>query len=164
MNIHRIKFVMGIGIAIIGALFLISLLLIETRVSLHDEDIALQNEENICGPIALKMIFDHYGINCLLPEIKSKVPLSKTGASMLALKNMAELKGLHAEGWRLTLEDLLEKRFPIILFVSGNHYVVADSVLNDTLFYRDPTYGKSRMPIETLPKIWNGETLVFKEI
>ena len=51
--------------------------------------------------------------------------------------------------------------FPIILFVNGNHYVVADSVICDKVFLRDPTFGKLTLSIKNLPQMWKGETLVF---
>jgi len=122
------------------------------------------NSENTCGLVALKLIFDHYGIASTLEEIEGNVVLNEKGISMYALKHMAEIKGLHAEGWRFTLEGLLKTSFPVILFVNGNHYVVADSILNDTLFLRDPTLGKFLLPISELSKMWKGETLIFKRI
>jgi hypothetical protein len=109
------------------------------------------------------MIFDHYKIPSTINEIETRVKLSDSGTSMLALKDMSELKGLHAEGWRLALEDLSKATLPVILFVNGNHFLVADSVKSDTLFFRDPVFGKLRMRINKLPERWNGETLIFKK-
>jgi ABC-type bacteriocin/lantibiotic exporter with double-glycine peptidase domain len=131
--------------------------------SLESKEIYLHQKENNCGPVTLKMIFDHYKIPSTLNEIESRITSNKMGTSMLALKEMSEWKGLHAEGWRLTVEDLFKATFPVILFVNGNHYVVADSLHSDTLFFRDPVFGKLRMRINKLREKWNGETLVFKK-
>jgi len=128
-----------------------------------NKEIYSQLNENNCGPATLKMIFDYYQIPSTLNEIESHIPSSKTGTSMLALKEMSEWKGLHAEGWRLTTEDLIKANFPVILFVNGNHFVVADSVLSDTLYFRDPVFGKLNMRINKLLEKWNGETLIFKK-
>jgi ABC-type bacteriocin/lantibiotic exporter with double-glycine peptidase domain len=160
-----------IGIILFGSFILFAILFSAKRISLHlrnddsidNKDVILQNKENNCGPAALKMIFDHYKIPATLAEIENKVGLNNRGTSMLALKEMADLKGLHAEGWRLSLEDFLKTTFPVILFVNGDHYIVADSVLSDTLFFRDPALGKLRLRINKLPEKWNGETLVFKQ-
>jgi ABC-type bacteriocin/lantibiotic exporter with double-glycine peptidase domain len=127
----------------------------------ENEEIILQNKENNCGPITLKMIFEHYKIPSTLNEIESNIKVTHRGTSMLALKEMSELKGLHAEGWRLTVDDLSKTTFPVILFVNGNHYVVADSVLCDKVFLRDPTLGKLTFSIKNLLQMWKGETLVF---
>jgi ABC-type bacteriocin/lantibiotic exporter with double-glycine peptidase domain len=127
-----------------------------------NEGVVTQTKFNNCGPSALKMILDYYHIPSSLEEIEQGVKLSHKGSSMLALKEMAELKGLKAEGWNLTLEDFLKSSFPAVLFVNGNHFIVADSVLSDTLYLRDPSLGKIGLRVSNLPHIWKGETLVFK--
>lgn len=127
------------------------------------KNIILQNKENNCGPVVLKMIFDHYNISSTLSEIEKKVKMNKMGTSMLALKEMSELKGLHAEGWRLTKEDLFKVAFPVILFVNGDHYVVADSAKKDTIYLRDPLFGKIRLRMNNLSERWKGEALVFRK-
>lgn len=129
---------------------------------LGTDGVLLQTKRNHCGPTALKMIFDYYHIPALLDEIETQVGLTEQGTSMLALKEMAELKGLKAEGWRLTLEDFLKQQFPVLLFVHGDHYVIADSVKNNEVFIRDPAIGRLKMNTKKLPSIWNGETLIFQ--
>jgi len=130
---------------------------------LGTDGVVLQKKRNNCGPAALKMVFDHYGITSTLAEIEQHVGLTTKGSSMLALKEMAELRGLKAEGWRLTTEDFLKRPFPSLLFVHDDHYIVADSVdVNAIVFLRDPALGRLRMKSEKLVKIWNGETLVLQ--
>jgi len=129
---------------------------------LGSKGVILQDKRNNCGPAALKMVFDHYGISSTLAEIESKVGLTQEGTSMLALKEMAELKGLKAEGWRFTLEDFLKAPMPAIVFVHGDHFAVVDSVTDrEELVMRDPALGKLKLAAKRLPRIWNGETLVF---
>jgi ABC-type bacteriocin/lantibiotic exporter with double-glycine peptidase domain len=130
---------------------------------LGSDDVVLQTKRNTCGLSALKMVFDHYHIACSLLELEYGVHLSKEGSSMLALKEMAELKGLQAEGWRLTLDDLLTKPFPAILFVYGDHYIVIDSAHGDEVFIRDPAIGSLKFEKQKLLKIWSGETLILKK-
>jgi len=129
---------------------------------LGTDGVLLQTKRNNCGPTALKMIFDYYHIPALLDEIETQVGLTEQGTSMLALKEMAELKGLKAEGWRLTLEDFLKQQFPILLFVHDDHYIVVDSVCHGEVFIRDPAIGRLKMNTKKLPSIWNGETLIFQ--
>ena len=101
---------------------------------------------NDCGPAALQMIFDYYKIPSTIDEIERNVRLTDNGTTMLSLKQMAELKGLHAEGWRLTFNDFLNSSFPLLLFVHNDHFVVADSICNHIVFLRDPAIGKVRIP------------------
>ncbi len=122
-----------------------------------DDGIVMQTKHNSCGPSALKMIFDHYNISSSLKEIEQSVNLTQKGSSMLALKEMAELRGLKAEGWRFTLEDFLRSSFPSILYVNKDHYIVADSVSVDgNVYVCDPAIGKLRISKEKLNKIWGG--------
>ena len=127
------------------------------------EGVLMQTSYNNCGPAALQMIFDHYKIPSTIDEIERNVRLTENGTTMLALKQMAELKGLHAEGWRLTLNDFLNTSFPLFLFVHNDHFVVADSVCNRIVFLRDPAIGKVEIPTKNLPRIWRGEALVFAQ-
>mgnify|MGYP001562286475 len=128
-----------------------------------NQNVVLQKKRNDCGPSALKMIFDYYNISLSLDEIEKELGLTEKGTSMLALKEMAEVKGLKAEGWRLTLDDFLNRQFPLILFVHNDHYIVADSVNNNEVFIRDPSIGRLKMKKNKLKNIWNGETLIFNK-
>ena len=110
---HRTVKIEKTGIFFLGACIFIILLLSIKGFSvrwknidpLENAKVILQNKENNCGPVTLKMIFDHYKIPCTLDEIESNIKVTRRGISMLALKEMSELKGLHAEGWRLTVDD-----------------------------------------------------------
>ncbi len=129
---------------------------------LGSQGVVLQDKRNNCGPAALKMVFDHYGIPATLEEIERNIGLTEKGSSMLALKEMAELKGLKAEGWRYTLEDFLKAPKPAIVFVHEDHFAVVDSVTeNQEIVMRDPALGTLKLAAKRLPRIWNGETLVF---
>ncbi|MBM4169234.1 MAG: hypothetical protein FJ215_08775 [Ignavibacteria bacterium] len=131
---------------------------------LGSEGVVLQDKRNNCGPAALKMVFDHYGISMTLAEIEKNVELTAKGSSMLALKEMAELHGLKAEGWRYTLEDFLKTQLPAIVFVHSDHFVVVDSITEGgEIFMRDPAVGRVKVDAKRLPTIWNGETLVFEK-
>ncbi len=127
------------------------------------EGVLMQTSYNDCGPASLQMIFDHYNIPCTLGEIERDVRLTGSGTTMLALKQMSELKGLHTEGWRLTLEDFFTASFPLLLFVHNDHFVVADSICDHMIFLRDPAIGRVKIRATDLPKIWRGEALVFAQ-
>ena len=76
------------------------------------EGVVLQDKRNNCGPAALQMAFEHFGIASTVKEIEEQVGLTERGSSMLALKEMAERKGLRVEGWRLTVEDFVVSAKP----------------------------------------------------
>jgi ABC-type bacteriocin/lantibiotic exporter with double-glycine peptidase domain len=133
-------------------------------VYLGIEGVVMQDKGNTCGPAALKMILDIYGKRVPLQELEKISKVSDGGWSMQSLKVLAEQHGLRAKGWRLDLEALCRRRFPVILFVENSHFVVADAV--DTagfVFVRDPAIGRMKIHRHALNRIWKGETLVFGE-
>jgi predicted double-glycine peptidase len=131
-------------------------------VYLGSDGVELQRKRNDCGPASLKMIFDHVAIPALLGELTEELALTQRGTSMLALKEAAERRGLHAEGWRLTTRDLVRVPGPAVLLIHGDHFVVMDSVSTEhEIFIRDPALGKLRMGLHRLAGVWRGETLVF---
>ena len=131
---------------------------------LGTEGVTMQTMSNNCGPASLKMIFDHFGIRSTLSGIDRHVGLTAKGSSMLSLKEMAETRGLGAEGWTYTLADFVKAPMPAIVFVHGDHFVVADSVTRDgDIVLSDPALGKIEMSLVNFRKIWKGETLVFKK-
>ena len=170
--VHHLNHLRVIGIvvsAIVITTFLLSAYarerLLEWRLGgpyLGNQGVRIQTENNNCGPTALQMIFDYYRIPGTINEIEQRIGLNEKGSTVLALKEMSELKGLHAEGWRLTPEDFSNILFPALLFIHDDHYVVVDSIWNDDVFVRDPAIGRLKIPKGKLMQIWKGEILLFK--
>lgn len=131
---------------------------------LGTDGVVMQDKSNTCGPAALKMILDAYGKNVQLSELEKTGNVSSHGWSLQSLKELAEQNRLRAEGWKLDLETLCRIRFPVILFVENQHFVVADGVDSaGFLFVRDPAIGRMKIHRRTVGRIWKGETLVFAE-
>ena len=141
------------------------------KPSIYSEDIflgangvVLQKENNDCGPAALMNIFIYYGIESTLEEIKAIIETKEQGSSMFGLKEMAELKGLKAEGWKYSWIDFQQVVLPVIAFVRENHYVVVELISNDgSLIIVDPAYGRIKISQKKFKKIWNGETLQIEK-
>jgi ABC-type bacteriocin/lantibiotic exporter with double-glycine peptidase domain len=107
------------------------------------------------------MVYDAYGIEVSESEIEHSVEMTPRGTTMLALNDQAERSGLSASGWRLTMEELRRSKFPAILFVRGDHFIVADSVREENVYLRDPAIGRLKISEKSLARIWRGEALVF---
>jgi len=130
---------------------------------LGEEGVTFQKHSNDCGPAALKMVFDYFEIPATLDETSEKL-LDKKGTSMLSIKEMAELKGLKAEGWRYAFKDLKRIKLPAIVFVNGDHYVVLSRITDDgKIIILDPAIGKLKYSSRRFRKIWKGETLILKK-
>lgn len=132
---------------------------------LGTEGVLLQDKGPNCGPAALLMVFHNFGIESSIREIEKVSGMTDAGTSMFGLKQMAEVKGLRAEGWRYTLDDFLTAPKPAILFVRGDHFVVVDSIsINNQVYIRDPARGQYNISLNGLNRIWKGETLIFLEV
>ena len=127
------------------------------------DGVLIQSNNNNCGPAALKMVLDDFGISSSLDELELIIPLNQQGASMFSLLTAAKTKGLPLEGWKLTGGDLYNIRLPALLFVNGNHFVVADSVRDGTIFLRDPSLGRVRVSLIKFKTMWNGESLILTQ-
>ena len=129
---------------------------------LGTEGVVLQDKENNCGPAALQMVLNRYGLKTSLRELERRSNLTAHGSNMLALKETAESFGLRAEGLRLQPKDLPHTPLPAVLFVGGRHFVVLDSLDREgSLYVRDPAMGRMKILNQKLSDIWKGETLVF---
>lgn len=127
---------------------------------LGTNNVVLQQEHSDCGLAALANLFAHYGMETSLEEIKSNVETTEKGTSMLQLRQMAEIKGLKAQGWKYSWEDFQNTTLPAIVFVRGNHYVVVESIHDDeSLVVVDPAIGRLRVSVRSFRRIWSGETL-----
>lgn len=148
----------------VGAFNILSRSLTQSLDSEHLEtkNVILQDNANNCGPAALLMVFQHYGITASLRQIERKAQLTEKGSSLLALKEIAEANGLKAEGWWLSAEDLFHTTKPAIVFVFNSHFVVIDSTVSNRYIYmRDPARGSIKMHKHQLSQIWTGQTLVL---
>jgi ABC-type bacteriocin/lantibiotic exporter with double-glycine peptidase domain len=127
------------------------------------DNVVLQDKSNTCGPAALKMVMDRYGKTVTLQELEATNHV-QAGWSMQELKELAERYGLRSEGRWLDAGKLSRSRFPVLLFVEDNHFVVVDGVDSAGFFSLcDPAIGRVKMHGKALTKIWRGQTLVFED-
>ena len=126
------------------------------------EGVILQTRMTNCGPAALKMVLDSLGIDRELTDIGDMIGLDETGSSLFDLMKYAEGQGLHAEAWRLNIDDLEDKPLPAIVFIGGDHFAVLDRITqHGEVILRDPAIGRLRMSKGTFRHIWKGEILIM---
>ena len=78
-----------------------------------------------CGPTCLRMIAKHYGRSYTLQTLRERSFITREGVSMLGISDAAESIGMHTQGVRITLEQLMEDvPLPCILHWNQNHFVV----------------------------------------
>jgi len=77
-----------------------------------------------CGPTCLRMIAKHYGRSYTLQNLRERSFITREGVSMLGISDAAESIGMHTQGVRITLDQLVEDApLPCILHWNQNHFV-----------------------------------------
>jgi len=113
------------------------------------------------------MIAKHYGHSYTLQNLRERSFITREGVSMLGISDAAESIGMHTQGVRITLEQLVEDvPLPCILHWNQNHFVVLYRIENkrrlrvkpamtDEHFYiADPAGQKYAMPREEFCRCW----------
>ena len=135
-----------------------------------------------CGPTCLRMIAKHFGRSYTLQTLRERSFITREGVSMLGISDAAESIGMHTQGVRASLEQLVEDvPLPCILHWNQNHFVVLYKVsrkkagllrrfssrndglppqktklltLNSKFFIADPAGQKYVMNCEEFSKCW----------
>ncbi len=133
-------------------------------VRLASDDVVLQEFRNDCGPAALKMILEHYGVSLSLDECRREVGLKSGGTSMLRLLEIAERHGIRARGMRYDLNHLEEIPIPLIAYLRIGHFVVVEEIdcKARQFIVKDPALGRLRLSADEFAGLWRGESLVFE--
>lgn len=129
---------------------------------LGTEGVVLQKSLNDCGPAALAMVLDHFGVPVPFDSLRKFANLKANGSSMLALGEIAGRSGISAEGWRLTFSDLQKAPLPGIALIRRNHFVVITALdAKGSVYASDPSLGKLRFSRFAFLRQWRGEILLF---
>lgn len=130
---------------------------------LGTKGVLLQKDPTSCGPTALKVVLERFGISTSLPGLQLMASIDRNqGTSMLTLKKIAESYGLMAEGWHLTFEDLSRTPMPAIVLFRSHHFVVVTEIDEErNVYVLDPSIGRLRFSRSAFVKNWKGQTLFF---
>jgi predicted double-glycine peptidase len=92
--------------------------------------------------------------------------IKQYGFSLLDMQKYLEQRGLHAVGYKLTLEKLRKLQLPAIALINPNgynHFVVVRGWKNNEAVVADPRLGLRRIPADDFKAMWNGIVFVLKD-
>jgi predicted double-glycine peptidase len=124
------------------------------------EDTVAGPPPRMCGPKALRLICEHFGIKADVEELAKLAETDSTGTSLYGLKRAAESKGLRAIGMQVGWSCLERMRKPVIAWVGHDHYVVVNAVRDGKAEIEDPDRGKLNVRMLEFAKGWDGYVLV----
>ena len=90
--------------------------------------------------------------------------IRRLGFSLLDMKRYLAGRGIAADGYKVTLEQVATARVPGIALINYNgyrHFVVVKAVDRDTLLLGDPSLGLRREKISSFKEQWNGVFFVL---
>ena len=85
--------------------------------------------------------------------------IRRVGFSLLDMKRWLATRGLSADGYEVTLEQVAETGIPGIALIAVKdyrHFVVVKGVSETEVLVGDPSTGLTVMPREDFQEIWNG--------
>jgi ATP-binding cassette subfamily B protein len=157
----------NIAIQVIGILLIIILIryvFLNIKIEQRNwQGVIRQKNQYSCGAAALAMIFESNKIDVPLKSIEDSIIKPLEGCSLLDLKNFSENKGLGSFGWNLTFNELSRIHMPSIIHFDKSHFVVLDSIINDSIYVRDPLRGMVVIPKNKFLKKWDGNVLEFRK-
>jgi ATP-binding cassette, subfamily B, bacterial CvaB/MchF/RaxB len=123
--------------------------------------IILQTETAECGLACLAMVAAFHGNRVDLAILRQRFPISKQGATLKQIIDIASSIGFNARPLRLDLHELTELKAPCILHWELNHFVVLKRVLRDNqgIVIHDPALGERSIAFKDVSDKFSGVAL-----
>ena len=95
-----------------------------------------------------------------------RAQIRKLGFSLLDMKRYLAGRGIAADGYQVTVEQIAKARTPGIALINYNgylHFVVVKGIDDRTLLLGDPSLGLRRETLASFARQWNGILFVINE-
>ncbi|MGW7466975.1 peptidase domain-containing ABC transporter [Streptomyces xantholiticus] len=131
------------------------------RSKMRRVPIRLQSHMSDCGPAALSMTLAFHRIDASIDDLRRETEAGRDGVSARTLLAVARRRGLPGRGVRTTLNGLRSLAPGSILFWKFNHFVVVEGFSRNHLIIVDPAYGRRRLGMEEVGRLFTGVALEF---
>ncbi|HVI30575.1 C39 family peptidase [Phenylobacterium sp.] len=146
-----------------------------TVTSLRDmpfRTVVRQQYDYSCGSAAVATLLrHHYGrpvdeaqVFRAMYAVGDQANIRRSGFSLLDMKTYLAARGLPADGFRETIDQLAARQAPAIVMIrikGYRHFVVVKGVRQGQVLVGDPARGLSAYPARDFARIWNGVTFVI---
>ncbi len=146
---------------------------LHTLKELRDLNVVKQALDYSCGAAALAtLMIYYYGevtseadiLGLLQSRLTAEELAAKAtrGFSLLDLKQVAQLKGYQAAGFRLSLDQLEQLAAPVLVYVEPmgyKHFAVLRGVKEGRVYLADPSRGNLRMSLARFADEWKGNII-----
>ncbi len=118
--------------------------------------------EESCGPVCIAAVTGYLGRPVGLAEARDMVRLGENGfCSFTDILRALRERDFSARALRFDPSNPGRPREPMILFVSGTHFVAAFPCADGTVIVLDPPSEPRRLSWRALAGVWGGEAIVI---
>lgn len=127
--------------------------------------VVLQQTSMECGAACVAMILGYYGRPTQLKECREKISIGRDGVSAASIKELAQSFGLSVSAYTikdtLPLKNLSE---PAIIHWRFNHFVILESISDQSAQIIDPAIGRKVIPLQQFEESFTGILLSFSKL
>ena len=128
----------------------------------------IQEENSDCGIACLGSIIKYYNGYIPLEKLRYETDTNQSGTSAFNLLNCAKRTGFNAYGKKVSIEELVNQKLPLIAHLKLNngffHFVVIYEIRNNYLLIMDPSIGLKKISYKDFNNIFTGIILLFNPI
>ena len=126
---------------------------------------ARQKRAALCGPECMVEYLKRQGVKTDAKTLASEMKTSKDGTSMKAMSDASAKRGVMLKGLRVTPKGLKQQKLPLIALVIPGHYIIIESMDENTVQTWDASGAGISKParrtikMKDFEKMWDGVVL-----
>lgn len=122
----------------------------------------IQIEATECGAVSLAIVLQFFNKYVPVEELRAACEVSRDGSNARNIVEAARQYGLEAEGYNLTVSDLINNEAaPSILFWENHHFVVFEGHKNGKFYINDPACGHVVLSEQEFARDFSNVVLIF---